>query len=107
MSSILLPVTADAPHYRFTCSLEGKSYGFELRWNGRSGAWFLTVSDVDGNVLAAGRRVVIGAELLGRSANAALPPGSLFAYDTSNSNRDAGRDDLGGRVKVVYVEAGA
>jgi hypothetical protein len=107
MSTLVLPVTPEAPRYEFSCTLEGRTFSFEFAWNERSEAWFLTVRDADGVDLAAGRRVVLGANLLGRSASAALPPGMLLAVDTSGANTDTGRDDLGSRVKIVYVESGA
>jgi hypothetical protein len=105
MSTLVLPVTAEAHAYEFSCTLEGRTYSFEFIWNDRSGAWFLTIRDTDGNDLAAGRRVVLGANLLGRSSNAALPPGVLLAVDTSRTDTEAGRDDLGARVKIVYIES--
>jgi hypothetical protein len=105
--TLVLPATSDAPWYDFEATLEGSTYRFELRWNGRSGAWFLSLQDAAGDVIAAGRRVVLGAQLLGRSADARLPPGTLLAVDTSGTDEEAGRDELGERVQLVYVEAEA
>lgn len=105
MSTLVLPIDSEAPSYEFSCTLEGRTYTFDLTWNERSGAWFLSVRDTDGVDLVAGRRVVLGANLLGRSANAALPPGVLLAIDTSGTDTDAGPDDLGARVKLLYIES--
>jgi len=105
MSTIVLPVTAEAPFYDLEVTLEGATYRLELRWNERAQAWFLALYDAAGDVLAAGRAVALGADLRGRSADARLPPGILLAVDTSGENRDAGRDDLGERVKLLYVES--
>lgn len=102
MASVRLPVNSAAPHYRFSVTLEGKLLTFELRWNERSEAWFLSLFDADGAPIFSGRRVVLGANLLGRSADARLPRGILLAHDTSGASRDAGRDDLGTRVEVVF-----
>lgn len=103
--SLVLPVGSDAPHYDFSSALEGKLLTFEVRWNERSGAWFLSLYDSTGEPIFSGRRVVLGTNLLGRSADSRLPPGTLIAYDTSGANLDAGRNDLGGRVQLLYVEA--
>lgn len=105
MSTILLPADASAAHYDFSVALEGRTFGFEMRWNERSGAWFTTISRADGGVLAAGVRLVTGTRLLGRSADPELPPGALLVVDTSDEEREAGRNDLGTRVVLVYVEA--
>jgi hypothetical protein len=105
MATLVLAADAAAPHYDFSTTLEGRVYTLELRWNGRSEAWFLSLFATDGTALLSGRRVVLGAALLGRSSDARLPPGTLIAYDTSGENRDAGRMDLGSRVQLLYVEA--
>jgi hypothetical protein len=105
MSTLVLAAASDAPHYDFSSTLEGKLLTLELRWNERSGAWFLALYDDTGAAIFSGRRVVLGADLLGRSSDARLPPGTLIAYDTSGANHDAGRDDLGTRVQLLYVES--
>lgn len=105
MSTLILAAASDAPHYDFSVTLEGKLLTFEFRWNERSGAWFLSLFDDTGAPIVSGRRVVLGADLLGRSSDARLPPGTLLAYDTSGANLDAGRADLGGRVQILYVES--
>lgn len=102
---LILSAGSDAPHYDFSATLEGRLFTFELRWNERSGAWFLSLFEANGAPIFSGRRVVIGTNLLGRSADARLPRGTLLAYDTSDANRDAGREDLGGRVQILYWES--
>lgn len=105
MATVTIPVTADTPHFDFDVVLEGATYGLELRWNERVSLWLLSVYDAAGALLAAGRPVVLGAELLGRSGNADLPPGDLFAIDTSGKDLEAGRLDLGTRVLLAYIES--
>lgn len=108
MSTLVLPLAADVPHFDFQLALEGATYTLELRWNERASTWSLSAYDASGELLAAGRPVVLGAELLGRSGDARLPPGQLVAVDTSGKDLEAGRADLGARVQLVYVEpAGA
>lgn len=103
--NLVLPATSDAPHYDFSATLEGKLLTFELRWNERSGSWFLSLFDAAGAVIFSGRRVVLGTNLLGRSSDERLPPGQLLAFDTSGANLEAGRNDLGIRVQILYAEA--
>lgn len=105
MNALVLPFVADVPHFDFQAELEGATYTLELRWNERSSTWSLSIYGAAGETLAAGRSVVLGADLLGRSRKAGLPPGSLHVVDTSGKGLEAGRSDLGTRVQLVYVES--
>lgn len=105
MATLVLPARSDAPLYDFTADLEGASYTFELRWNDRDGFWFLSLSSRSGEQLVTGRKVVLGANILGRATDPRLPPGAVLAIDTTGQDQEAGRDDLGGRVQLVYVES--
>lgn len=101
--SQLIPVTADAPHFDLQVQLEGATFTLELRWNDRMGLWVLSVYDASGEVVSAGRPVVLGADLLGRSASSRRPPGFLTAIDSAGGGVEAGRSDLGTRVQLIYV----
>lgn len=103
--TVTIAIVPDANHFSLDVVLEGATYGLELRWNERLSLWLLSVYDAAGTLLAAGRPVVLGAELLGRSGSAALPPGTLFAIDTSGKDLEAGRIDFGTRVQLVYIES--
>lgn len=106
MATLVLPARTDGvPFYSFEVDLEDRSYAFELRWNERDAGWYLSVSSPDGTSLVSGRRVSVGASLLGESANEALPPGTLIAIDTTDSDTDPGRDELGSRVVLIYIES--
>ncbi len=105
MSTLILPVDASAPHYDVQVVLEGATYLLELRWNERSSCWSLSIQDAAGEQLVSGRRIVLGANLLGRSADPRLPPGAIVAVDSSGTDQEAGRDDLGGRVQLFYIES--
>ncbi len=105
--TLTLAAHSDAPFYDFESELEGNSYTFEFRWNARAAAWFFTLYDAAGSVIVAGRKVVIGVPLFGRSVDERHPPGFLAAIDTSDADADPGRSDLGSRVLIVYTLAGA
>lgn len=105
MSVIVMPTRQDVPHYTFEIDLDGRTFGFEFLWNGRSGAWYFTVSDAVGTVLLAGRKVVLGFPLLNRFRDPRLPAGDLGAIDTSGQDLEAGLNDLGKRVKILYTPA--
>ncbi len=105
MATLVLPVRSDAPFYSVEVDLEGASFTLQLYWNARDAGWYLSFYDREQACLVSGRKVVLGAHLLGPSADARLPPGLLLAIDTTGKDQEAGRDDLGVRVQLVYVES--
>ncbi len=100
--SIQLPIKPEGARFQFSSEIEGISYTFTFRWNGRDGAWFLEVGDGDGTSLVTGIKVVINCLLLGRATIAGLPGGDFIAFDTTGQAIDAAFEDLGRRVQVVY-----
>lgn len=96
---------ADVPHFDVDVDLDGSAFKLELRWNERGAAWHLSIYDAGGNRLVANQRVVVGRGLLERRADARLPPGEMFALDTTGADQDPGADSLGNRVTLVYVSA--
>lgn len=105
MATILLPATADSPFYDFEVELEGAIYTIELRWNERADLWFLSLYDATGAPISQGRAAVLGVDLVGRTADARRPPGTIFVWDSANNDEEAGRYDLGGRVQLLYAES--
>jgi len=106
MSVLELPVNSDSASYTFKVDIEGSTYGFELAYNSRSDRWSMTILNVDGNIILAGISLLANRDLIGRFRNLDLPPGRFVCQDTQGENLSPGRDDLGGRVKLLYVESG-
>lgn len=102
-----IPVNGELPHQLFNVQLDGATYGLELRWNQRALGWFLSIFDVSGNLLLSGRRLVVGWGLIARFKkwNASLPPGDFIVVDSTGEGLEPGLDELGTRVKLVYIEA--
>lgn len=105
MAVIELPLRPDLPHYSFSLELEGRAFVFVFRWNARAAAWLFDVSDAEGNLLLAGRRLVLDWPLLARFTDPRLPRGELVAQDTTGKRAAPGLADLGARVKVLYFDA--
>jgi hypothetical protein len=97
----LIPFQPSIPRYRFSTTLERRTYLFDVRWNTRADSWYIDILDEDESPLARGVKLVLGAYLAIRSAHADLPTGLMFAIDQSGRGVEAGFDDLGTRV-VVY-----
>lgn len=101
--AVVLPFDASNPFYEFTTTINGASYRFNVRWNGRDAAWYFDVYEIDDTPIANGIKIVLGC-YLGRHTNHTLfRDGVIVAVDVSNSGKDAGIDDLGSRVQVMRL----
>lgn len=90
-------------NYEFTMSLLDIEYLFNIRWNARSSTWHMSLYDLDGNPLALGRRIVLGAAIGRTVASDDFPDGLFFATDLSGQDEEATFDDLGLRVVLHFV----
>lgn len=102
MAVFRLPLDAVAPNYRMSITLDDTPYIFDVRWNGRDGAWYFDLYDIVEAPILVGIKIVLGAVLGVRSKDVRFPTGALYAVDLSGDGRDATIDDLGTRVVVFY-----
>lgn len=105
MAESELPIDATEKNYSVSTTLDGDVYTFAVRWNGRASAWFFDLYDVDGSIIIAGVRITLGVMFGRRSTDPRMPAGAIMAHDLSLEGRDAGRDDLGTRVRLYYYPA--
>lgn len=106
MATLQIPTRADLTHYTQTVDLDGVTHGLELYWNERDASWYLTLWDEAFTTrILASRRIVLGAQLVGRFRLEGLPAGELVPVDTSGQSREAGQAELGERVVLLYLEA--
>lgn len=97
-----------ASHYTQRVTLDGAQYVLEYNWNGRAGAWYLTIADATGTNLLASRKLATNQPILSRFRFVVgLPPGELIATDPSASLDYAGYTDLGPNrgVELTYFTA--
>lgn len=102
-----IPFTPGNPNETLEVTLDGKPYVMVTRWNStdnnKTGAFYLDLYTVSLVPICTGMKIVLGA-LLGRRCTHPFFVGrALFAYDKSNSGRECGVDDLGGRIQVAYL----
>jgi len=90
-----------------TPSLDGTVYRLALRWNEHLESYVVDAATVDGTVILAGRPLTIDYDLLEgyRLTAPLIPDGQLIALDTELKGDDCKKGELGGRVKLIYVEA--
>ena len=122
---LIVPFTS-TPWETFSCALDGTTYRFSTNYNERNGVWsFDLYDDTTGAPLALGVPILLGCDLL---APYGLGIGSMYAVDmaatagsalvgttgtvgpvlqmTDADPLGAFNDDLGNRVKVVFLAPG-
>jgi hypothetical protein len=100
----ILPFQPSIPNYTVSVVLGTVEYVFQVRWNARDGAWYFDLLDDTLDQIYSGVKIVLGAYLAARCSDPRwlAAGGILVATDTSNQGLDAGIDDLGARVQVVF-----
>jgi hypothetical protein len=93
-----------ADYYQFICALDQSDYALTFRWSDRGSAWYMDITDTAGDLLLSGVRLSLGVGLLSRFSDYRLPAGEFITLDTSGQGVEAGRQDLGSRVRLYYVE---
>jgi len=99
-----IPFLPGVPHQSLECTINGVTRIFEARWNTRDDSWYLNVLEVDEEPILMGIKLRLGVEM-GRSCTHELFASgarALVAIDFSGRAQEAGLDDLGTRVAVVY-----
>ena len=100
-----IPSGAPGPSFTMRTSLDGVTFELTLTWNERESAWYLAIADSDGAVIRSGIRLALDWPLLRQVVDDRRPAGELYAIDVESTGVDAGREDLGGRVRLYYVTA--
>lgn len=103
---ITLPVDDEIDHWDQVVVIEESEYRFRVEWSTREEAWYLSISDQDGNDLAMGLKLVEGCNVLRRETDTRLPQGKLVLLDVTGATEETTRDELGTRWVLLYDEAG-
>lgn len=98
-----IPCRTDSPRYTLRTELDSARFEFFFEWNDREQAWFFTLYDASGDAIVYSVRVECTAPLLDQFYDTRLPPGMLFAVDTSGGDLAPALEDLGARVQLVYL----
>ncbi len=111
MATLTIPTPpADSYGWIARVNLEGIFYRLQYRFNGRDETWYLDIGDDGGNGTVRNLRLVIGEEILEPHKAIGVescPQGNLRVVDTSRADKEAERDELGGRVLLLYDEVNA
>lgn len=103
MATLEIPTLTDGTlAYDQTVELEGVTYRFAFRFNVRRECWTFSIRGLDDTPILTGQVVSLSIPLNRRAVGG--PPGRLFAISTAG-DEPPGLLDLGGRVRLVYVES--
>lgn len=102
MADTELPLDSDNPFYERSTTIENVPYIFNVRWSDFEQAWYFDLWDENSNPIVSGIKLVLGVILARRCVDPRKPTGALFLSDLSGDDLDAGRFDLGTRVKLYY-----
>lgn len=106
MAILQLTAQNNLPSFRYTILLDGTNYTLTYTFNSRMGKWFLDLADAVGNEIVSQVPIIASWPLFDRFNDLAVPPGTLFAFDTSGQDLDPGQFDLGDRVLIFYATEG-
>ncbi len=110
MATQIIPMVdaGELGNFYFTVDLDGIDYQLRFTYNQRDQHWYFDLSDVEGNIIRAGIKIVINFPLLRLLASFVRPPGELIAIDTRQTLTQAARDpeltELGTDVLFAYEE---
>ncbi|MDR0474745.1 MAG: hypothetical protein LBH43_13865 [Treponema sp.] len=106
--SIVIPTYADKkPRWRVRVDLSKHRYTMFVSYNTRQDAWVMNLSDVNGNLIIAGIRLVPGVSFFEkyRASCPELPPGKLILIDTEGrlNSAEVTRKNLSSRFALTYT----
>jgi len=104
MSVFTIQTSLTEEIYSFEQTFEGKTYRLRFRWNRRADLWFLDIRLSDDTPVQLGAPVVLGTFLTRLCRTANTLPGDFLASETDSVSREAGKNELGERVKLYYLE---
>jgi hypothetical protein len=104
MSTLVIQTSSTYDSFTQVTSLDGSTFELRFRWSDRAAAWTLDVLTEDGEAIALGLRIVVSWPLLRRVVHPRRPAGELMAVASAGGG-DPGRNDLGARVVLKYIEA--
>lgn len=101
----IIPLIADNLNYKYTISLEGKTFTFCVKYNGRMERWTLDIQDYRELPIISGIVLSMGVDILAKYAQSDLPLGSMYMYSTSGLYDECELDSPGVTHFLIYRES--
>jgi hypothetical protein len=104
MSILKIPTRTDIGSYRFGIQLDDVVYELIFQFNNRDDHWYFDIYNESGTLLRAGLKAVTGWPLLRLHQAQERPAGEIMAIDPTSVDLEAGLEDLGETVTLIYAE---
>lgn len=110
MAIEIVPTRENSATYRQRTALDGRDYILTFTFNQREWRWYLDIEDQNALPILSGYKLCANENILQCVTDLRRPPGVLVAMDmrstglTPTEPRDPGYEELGDRVKLVYIE---
>lgn len=105
MAFVEIPVRSDLKAYEFQIELDGVVYTLGFRYNERMDRWLMDIADSVGAEILNGILLLTNVPLTDDYVIDGMPPGRFFCEDRTGQNNDAGIEDLGNDIRLLYLEA--
>jgi len=107
MAIVEVPTRIDILAYNYKITLEDTIYILRFYYNNRTSRWMFDILDENENMLLGSRPILTNVDVFGYYAQADLPAGLFVTIDTEELDQNPELNDLGTRVKFLYVESEA
>jgi len=101
--SVVIPFSTEFANFSEQITLDNQLFRFDFLWNGRAEQWDMSVLDVNLTPLVEGIKLVLGYSLFDQWVDRGLPPGELYAVDTTEEEIRITRTNLGTIVELIYI----
>jgi len=107
VSAVLVPTGDESGGYTQTTTLDGTQYVLSFAYSQRSDCWYLSLSTPDGELIAAGIKLVCNWDLLWKCVSPLRPPGKLYVLSNTTDTSTPGLEDLlpSARCQLLYSPA--
>ncbi len=99
---ISIPFTTGLDAFTEIVDLDDQSYLIGFAWNNREAAWYMSVATLEEVDIVTGIKLVMGMELLQRTARAGIPPGEIYAVAITPTDTIT-KDSIPAQVEIVYI----
>lgn len=101
---IEIPINSDLPSFTQRAVLAGKLYFLRFDWNIPDERWQMSIKDQANKSILDGLPMNAGEDMIGRFRVSLpdLPDGLFMLFDPSLQGKEAGRDDLGKNLFLLF-----
>jgi len=103
MSVEILPITADVSNFSEEITLENVPFRFDFVFNNRSNQWSMSVLNINLTPIVEGIKLVLNYGMFEQFRSYDLPPGELYAIDSTGDEIEITRTNLGNTVLLIYI----